>query len=75
MGILRIVLDPGTPGEVTVTRDLYNATTLYQQSIWSSGLITPGDHTVRIERTGTPHPGATGTSINIDAVVVTGTLR
>jgi hypothetical protein len=70
-GSVRIRVDGGD----TYTVDLYSATTLYQQKIWDSGILAPGDHTVTIERTGDKRPAATAANINLDAVDVIGVLR
>jgi hypothetical protein len=62
-------------GGAAVLVDLYNATTAYQQKVWSTGGLTPGNHYVTITWSGQRRAGATGTYINIDAVTVVGTLR
>ena len=66
----KVTLDGGSP----VTVDLYSATVVWQQKVWSSGLLVNGAHTVKIQWTGTKRSVATGTNINLDAVDVTGTL-
>jgi hypothetical protein len=71
MGKAYVSLDGGT----AVLVDLYNATTAYQQKVWSTGALTPGNHYVTITWSGQRRAGATGTYINIDAVDVVGTLR
>jgi hypothetical protein len=70
-GIAGIRLDDGA----AVLVDLYSPTTVYKQRVWSTGFLTPGDHTVTIEWTGKKRPAATGTYVNLDAVNVIGTLR
>ncbi len=70
-GIARITVDSKPP----VLVDLYSSTVKWKQTPWSSGFLAPGDHTVKIEWTGTKRTGATGTNINLDAVDVIGTLR
>jgi len=57
------------------TIDLYNADAKYQQKAWGTGQLKPGTHTVVIAWTGTKHKAATETNINIDCVLVTGTLK
>ena len=69
-GIARVTLDGTTP----VTVDLYNSSTLYKQRVWSSGLLTSGAHTVKIEYTGTKRSAATSAAINIDALDALGVL-
>jgi hypothetical protein len=70
-GMAKVTVDGGDP----ILIDLYSATTLYRQKVWSTGILQPGDHTVTIEWTGTKRAAATGTNINLDAVDVIGTLR
>jgi hypothetical protein len=70
-GQAKITLD----GAQTSTVDLYSGAVEWGATVWSSGLLTDGAHTVKIEWTGTKSPAATGTNIDIDAVRVIGTLR
>jgi uncharacterized protein YkwD len=74
-GLVRITLDPGTPAARQSVVDLYYSYTRYKQTVWSSGLLVPGDHTVKIECLGQKRAAATGTYVNLDAVDVIGTLR
>jgi hypothetical protein len=69
-GKARVTLDEATP----VTIDLYSASTLYKQKVWSSGLLEAGHHTVRFEWTGEKRAAATDTNVGIDAVEVIGSL-
>jgi hypothetical protein len=69
-GIAGVSLDGGTPVPV----DLYNATNVYQQKMWSSGLLFPGHHVVKVEWTGQKRAAATKTNIGLDAVEVRGNL-
>ncbi len=69
-GKAKVTLDGGTP----VTVDLYSASTKYQQTIWSTGLLSGGEHTVTIERTGEKNASATGSYIGVDAFDVIGRL-
>lgn len=57
------------------TIDLYSAETKYQQKAWGTGQLKPGTHTVVIAWTGAKREAATETNINIDCVLVTGTLK
>ena len=57
------------------TVDLYSATTKYKQTVWKSGFLTPGDHTVKIERLGTRNASSSGYTIDLDAIDVIGVLR
>jgi hypothetical protein len=70
-GSVRIRVDGGD----TYTVDLYSATALYQQKIWETGILAPGEHTVTIERTGKKRPAAAASNVNLDAVDVIGVLR
>lgn len=56
------------------TVDLYSANTAWKKKIWKSGTLELGDHKVVISWTGDKTKGATGTNINIDAIVVAGVL-
>ena len=69
-GIAPVTLDSSAP----VSVDLCNSITLYKQSVWSTGTLSSGPHTVKIEYSGTKGTNATGTAVNIDAVDVTGAL-
>jgi hypothetical protein len=54
-GIARVTLDGGEP----VDEDLYSADFLWKQHVWNTGLLSPGEHTVRIECAGRKSPRAT----------------
>ncbi len=69
-GIARVTLDDDPPVRV----DLYNATIVYQQKMWSSGSLTTGHHVVKVEWTGEKRAAATKTNIGLDAVEVMGNL-
>jgi hypothetical protein len=71
MGKAYVSLDGGT----AVLIDLYNGATVFQQKVWSTGALTPGNHYVTITWSGQRRVGATGTYINIDAVDVVGVLK
>jgi Tol biopolymer transport system component len=68
MGKVDIYIDGGA---LAVTLDLYRASALYQQKLWSTGVLAPGFHTVKLVRNPT---NATGKYINLDAIDVTGIL-
>jgi murein DD-endopeptidase MepM/ murein hydrolase activator NlpD len=55
------------------TIDLSNATTLRQQKVWSTGTVASGTHKVIISWSGQAGPKG-GTRVNVDAVVVQGSL-
>jgi thermitase len=69
-GRARVTLDGGTP----VTVDLYSATQLYQQAVWTTGTLVNGPHKVVIAYSGQKNPSATFTYVNIDSVDVKGAL-
>jgi hypothetical protein len=69
LGWARLTLDGGDPVYV----DLYSSSTKYKQKVWGVSGLAPGDHILLIEWTGTRGSG-TGTTINLDAVDVLGTL-
>jgi subtilisin family serine protease len=69
-GKARVTLDSGLP----VTIDLYSASALYKQKVWSTALLDAGPHTVTIEWTGTKNANSIGTAINLDALDAIGTL-
>jgi hypothetical protein len=54
--------------------DFYNPSTCYGQAIWSTGFPAPGDHVFTIAWAGAKNRRARGTTINLDAVAVVGTL-
>lgn len=69
-GVARVTLDGAAP----VMIDLYGARPSYKQGVWASGVLANGTHTVTIAWTGQKSAAATGTSVNIDAMDVTGTV-
>jgi uncharacterized protein YkwD len=69
-GYVKITLDGGTP----VSVDLYNATTLYQQSVWNTGVLANGTHTVKLEWAGVRRAASAACNIGLDAFDIAGTL-
>jgi hypothetical protein len=69
-GKAKLTLD----GKTTTTVDLYDASTLYKRTAWSSGKLSAGLHWAKIQWTGTKNTAATDTNIGLDAVDVLGTL-
>ena len=69
-GIAKVTLDDKTP----VMVDLYSASTVYQQKVWNTGTLAAGNHTVKIEWTGTKNASATDTNIGLDALDLIGNL-
>ena len=69
-GQAKVTVDGGTAKTV----DLYSASTVWKKKVWDSGALEAGAHTVVISWTGVKSDGATGTNINVDAIVVAGVL-
>lgn len=69
-GIARVRVDGG-PAQLV---DLYSPTLAYQRSVWSTGVLAEGRHTVTIEWTGTKNPASAGTYIGVDALSIGSTL-
>lgn len=69
-GRARVTVDGGKP----VTIDLYSARTVWQTTVWDTGRLSAGTHTVRIQWTGKKNPAADDTNIGVDAFDVRGRL-
>ena len=69
-GQAKVTVDGGAAHTV----DLYNATTVWKHTVWQTGTLKNGAHTVVISWTGKKRAAATGTNINVDAIQVTGVL-
>jgi hypothetical protein len=70
LGNMSVTLD-GTPVK---TVDLYSATTTYQKTVYSSGFLPPGNHTLFLSWTGNKNLSSTGFGIDIDRVDLLGEL-
>jgi Peptidase family M23 len=70
-GMAKVTLDHNDP----VMVDLYSASTLYRQKVWTSGMIGYGAHVIKIEWSGLGNQAATGTTINLDALQSIGALE
>jgi cell wall-associated NlpC family hydrolase len=68
-GIAKIAVDGVDKGTV----DLYSATTSSAQSVWNTGTLNDGTHTVTIEWTGTKNASAKASTISLDAFDIIGT--
>ncbi len=68
-GKARVIVDGGTPVYV----DLYSASDQYKKTVFNTGLLANGSHTLTIECLGTKRPAAKGTYIGVDAFDVIGT--
>jgi hypothetical protein len=65
-----VSVDGGAPQSV----DLYSATTLFKKTVWSTGVLDEGTHTVSLTWTGDESATGGGIGVNIDAIDVTGKL-
>ena len=65
-----VTLDGGVPQLV----DLYSATTGWKQTVWTTGVLPAGVHTVTIARAGLKSPAAYDYNISVDTFDVVGTL-
>jgi hypothetical protein len=70
MGKAAVSIDGGAPTEV----DLYSASTLLCQKVFSIDGLTQGAHTARITCEGTKNASSTSTYINVDAMETDGNL-
>jgi subtilisin family serine protease len=70
-GIASVSLDGGTAQLV----DLYSPTSVFRTSVWNTGTLASGTHTVTITWTGTKNPSATNTYVGVDGFDVVGTLN
>jgi subtilisin family serine protease len=66
-----VTLDDGQPFYV----DLYSLTDKYGQTVYKTGLLKPGRHSLTIRWTGLKHWGGRAAQINADAFDVLGTLK
>ncbi len=69
-GQAKVTLD----GKAPVTIDLYSASETYLQKVWNTGTLASGNHTVRIEWTGTKNAAASDTNISVDGFDLIGSL-
>jgi beta propeller repeat protein len=70
-GKARVILDGGSAAYV----DLYTAANLYKQTVYSTGVLTSGSHTLTIQWSGTKNPVAKGKLVGVDAFDILGTLE
>ncbi len=70
-GVAWVRLDGGTPQSV----DLYSATTMYKQTVWNTGVLAPGTHTLCISWSGFKNPKSYATNVGFDAFDILGTLN
>ncbi|OOB92342.1 hypothetical protein [Rathayibacter sp. VKM Ac-2630] len=57
-------------GKLITVVDRYSATTRYAQTVWTSGTLAAGTHTIMIKRGSTKNPASTGSNIILDAFIV-----
>jgi peptidoglycan hydrolase-like protein with peptidoglycan-binding domain len=69
-GIAKITVD----GTDTYAADAYDPAAAYQATIWASGKLANGAHTITIEWTGTKNAASTDTYVSLDAFTVIGSL-
>jgi SpoIID/LytB domain protein len=69
-GKARVTLDGGTP----IMVDLYSPVEAYKQTLYNTGLLAPGAHTVTIEWTGTKNGASSYYQIAVDAFDIVGTV-
>ncbi len=65
-GLARLTLDGGSPVYV----DLYSSSTRYRRIVWSAFGLGAGNHVLRIEWTGKKNSRASGTAVDVDALLV-----
>ena len=69
-GIARVTVD----GEDKGTVDLYSASATFGASVWNTGTLDSGEHTVTIEWTGDKNASSTASNIGLDAFDIIGTV-
>ncbi len=73
-GKAQVTVDPGTSGAKTNTVDLYSAATLWKQTVYFTGILSYGTHTVVIECLGEKNPASMWYTIGVDRFDIAGTL-
>jgi SpoIID/LytB domain protein len=63
-------LDSGAP----VLVDLYSSSTNWKKTVWSSGILAPGTHTLCISWSGLKNASASAYNVGVDALVIMGAL-
>jgi SpoIID/LytB domain protein len=69
-GKARATLDGGTP----IMVDLYSPTEVYKRTLYNTGFLAPGAHTLTIEWTGTKNGASSYHQIAVDAFDIVGTV-
>ena len=65
-GIAQVTMDGGAPAQV----DMYAPTATYQPVVWTLTGMTDGQHTLKIQATGTKNPASSGARVVVDALDV-----
>lgn len=65
-GIAQVLID----GSLAGTVDLYAATTTYQATVFESGPLEPGSHTITVRSTGTKNPSSRYAYVTVDCFKV-----
>ncbi len=55
--------------------NLYSPTYKFRQAVWTTGSLTPGTHTIRIEWTGAKDAASSNTFVGVDRLDVIGWLK
>jgi hypothetical protein len=73
-GKAQVTLDPGTPQEKTQVVDLFSYSTLWKKSVYATGLLEYGPHTVVIECLYEKNPASWWYTIGVDAFDILGPI-
>ncbi len=65
-----VTLDPGQPGEKIWRIDLYSPTTEWKKSVYSTGIIPDGTHTIEIICLHSKNPASSWYTINVDEFMI-----
>ncbi|KQQ11123.1 hypothetical protein [Rathayibacter sp. Leaf296] len=68
-GINEVYID----GALVASVDRYSSSTAYARTVWTSGPLAAGTHTITIKRGSTRNPSSSGSNIILDAFVVENT--
>ena len=66
-GMANVYID----GVLNATVDEYSPQVAYKQMIYSNQILPSGNHTIKIAESGTKNPASSGTSVDLDAFVIT----
>ena len=71
-GGLKVTLDGNAANAVIV--DLYSATAAYQQKVYAKSGLTNTSHSLRLDWTGLRNTASSGTTVDLDAIEIVGSL-